>query len=125
VCRIAVLSAAHVCLCLLWLSVPPRMYSNVPSSGISSDIDTRKVHVGTYTLIIQEYQIIAEISFAIYRPVFAYKCHFRCVGREKFHSVRFDVFTAVTMKNVVFWDIKTQFVLHRRHITSPLHSPAG
>jgi hypothetical protein len=29
------------------------------------------------------------------------------------------------MKNVVFWDIKTQFVLHRRHITSPLQSPAG
>jgi hypothetical protein len=33
--------------------------------------------------------------------------------------------TAVTMKNVVFWDIKTQFVLHRRHITSPLQSPVG
>jgi hypothetical protein len=31
---------------------------------------------------------------------------------------------AVTMKNVVFWDIKTQFVPHRRHITSPLQSPA-
>jgi hypothetical protein len=29
------------------------------------------------------------------------------------------------MKNVVFWDIKTQFVLHRRHITSLLESPAG
>jgi hypothetical protein len=29
------------------------------------------------------------------------------------------------MKNVVFWDIKTQFVLHRRHITSPLHSPVS
>jgi hypothetical protein len=29
------------------------------------------------------------------------------------------------MKNVVFWDIKTQFVLHRRHITSPLQSAAG
>jgi hypothetical protein len=29
------------------------------------------------------------------------------------------------MKNVVFWDIKTQFVLHRRHIKSPLHSPAS
>jgi hypothetical protein len=28
--------------------------------------------------------------------------------------VRFLVFTAVTMKNVVFWDIKTQFVPHRR-----------
>jgi hypothetical protein len=39
--------------------------------------------------------------------------------------VRFEVFTAVTMKNVVFWDIKTQFVFHRRHITSPLESPAG
>jgi hypothetical protein len=33
--------------------------------------------------------------------------------------VRFEAFTAVTMKNGVFWDIKTQFVLHRRHITSP------
>jgi hypothetical protein len=39
--------------------------------------------------------------------------------------VRFDVFTAVTMKNVVFWDMKSQFVLHRRHIMSPLQSPAG
>jgi hypothetical protein len=28
----------------------------------------------------------------------------------------------MTMKNVVFWDIKTQFVLHRRHITSTLES---
>jgi hypothetical protein len=39
--------------------------------------------------------------------------------------VRFEVFTAVTVKNVVFWAIKTQFVLHRKHITSPLQSPAG
>jgi hypothetical protein len=39
--------------------------------------------------------------------------------------VRFEVFTAVTMKNAVFWDIKSQFVLHRRHITSPLQSPAS
>jgi hypothetical protein len=28
------------------------------------------------------------------------------------------------MKNAVFWDIKLQFVLHRRHITSPLQSSA-
>jgi hypothetical protein len=27
------------------------------------------------------------------------------------------------MKNAVFWDIKTQFILHRRHITSPLQRP--
>jgi hypothetical protein len=39
--------------------------------------------------------------------------------------VRFEVFTAVTMKNVIFCYIKTQFVLHRRHITSPLQSPAS
>jgi hypothetical protein len=37
----------------------------------------------------------------------------------------FEVFTAVTTKNVVLWDIGTQFVLHRRHITSPLQSSAG
>jgi hypothetical protein len=32
---------------------------------------------------------------------------------------------AVTMKNVVFWDTKPQFVPRRRHITSPLQSPAS
>jgi hypothetical protein len=31
----------------------------------------------------------------------------------------------ILKKNVVFWDIKTQFVLHRRYITSPLESPAS
>jgi hypothetical protein len=39
--------------------------------------------------------------------------------------IRFEVFTAVTMKKVVFWDIKTQSVLHRRHIIFPIHNPAG
>jgi hypothetical protein len=29
------------------------------------------------------------------------------------------------MTNAVFWDIKAQFVLHRRHITSLLQSPAS
>jgi hypothetical protein len=29
------------------------------------------------------------------------------------------------MKNAVFWNRETQFVPHRRHITSPLQSPAG
>jgi hypothetical protein len=43
----------------------------------------------------------------------------------RWEGVRFEAFTAVTMKNVVFWDMKTQFVLHRRHITSPLQSPVG
>jgi hypothetical protein len=44
---------------------------------------------------------------------------------RNFSYVRFEDFTALTMKNVVFWDIKTHFVPHRRHITSSLQSPAG
>jgi hypothetical protein len=40
-------------------------------------------------------------------------------------NVTFEVFRAVTMENAVFWDIKPHFTPHRRHITSPLHSPAG
>jgi hypothetical protein len=40
----------------------------------------------------------------------------RALCVKAFQSVRFEVFTAVTMKNVVLWDIKPQFVLHRRHI---------
>jgi hypothetical protein len=39
--------------------------------------------------------------------------------------VRFEVVTAVTKKNPVLWDIKTQFVPHRKHITSPSQSPGG
>jgi hypothetical protein len=39
--------------------------------------------------------------------------------------VRFEVFSAVTVKNTDFWDINTQSVPHRRHITSPLQRPAG
>jgi hypothetical protein len=41
-----------------------------------------------------------------------------------FIFVRFEVFTAVTLMNVVFLDIRTQFIPHRRHIMSPLQSPA-
>jgi hypothetical protein len=38
---------------------------------------------------------------------------------------KFEVSPGMTMKNVVFWDIKPQFVLHMRHITSPLQSLAS
>jgi hypothetical protein len=40
-------------------------------------------------------------------------------------SVRFEIYTAVTMKIAVFWDIKIQFVPHMRHIISPLQSLAN
>jgi hypothetical protein len=38
---------------------------------------------------------------------------------------RFEVFTAVTMKNVVFWDKTKHFIPHRKYFTSPLRSPTG
>jgi hypothetical protein len=40
-------------------------------------------------------------------------------------DTRFQVLTAVSMKNAVFCDIKTQLVPHRKYITSPLQSSAG
>jgi hypothetical protein len=43
----------------------------------------------------------------------------------KLNVARLGDFTAVTMKKVFFWDIKTQFVPHRRHIISPLLIGAG
>jgi hypothetical protein len=45
--------------------------------------------------------------------------------KHRFFYVRFEVFSAVTMKNVLFCDIKTQFLLHRKHITTRLLSPVG
>jgi hypothetical protein len=36
-----------------------------------------------------------------------------------------SVLNSIQIKNGVFWDIKTQFVSHRRNITSLLQSPAG
>jgi hypothetical protein len=38
---------------------------------------------------------------------------------------RFEVLRTVTIKNVVFWDIRTQFILHRIHMTSPLQNLAS
>jgi hypothetical protein len=46
-------------------------------------------------------------------------------NRDSEALVRFEAFTPVTMKNAVFWDIKTQFVPHRKQISSLLQSPAS
>jgi hypothetical protein len=59
------------------------------------------------------------------KPVTDDKLTERNKSEEKWENVRFEVFMAVSMKNAVFWDIGTQFIPHRKHITSPLHSPAG
>jgi hypothetical protein len=39
--------------------------------------------------------------------------------------VTLAVIKAVTMKNAVFWDTKTHFVPHTKHITSQIQSLAG
>jgi hypothetical protein len=41
------------------------------------------------------------------------------------HCERFEVSTVVIMDSSVFWDIKTQFLPHKKRITSPLQSPAA
>jgi hypothetical protein len=40
-------------------------------------------------------------------------------------NVRFEVFTAVIMKNDVFCDKRIEIIPHRRHITSRLQTTAG
>jgi hypothetical protein len=40
-------------------------------------------------------------------------------------DVRFEGFTAVAVKNAIFWDIKSQFIPYSKPITSPLQSPVG
>jgi hypothetical protein len=32
--------------------------------------------------------------------------------------LRFGIFTAVTMKNAAWWDIKTQFIPDSRHVST-------
>jgi hypothetical protein len=41
----------------------------------------------------------------------------------KWHVSKYQ--TPGPLKNDVFWDIKTMFILHRRHLTSPLQSPTS
>jgi hypothetical protein len=40
-------------------------------------------------------------------------------------GIRFPTEARHSLKNAVFWDINTQFVPHRRHITSPLQCPVS
>jgi hypothetical protein len=39
-------------------------------------------------------------------------------GTNSASHVRFEVITAVAMKEVIFWDIETQFIPHRRYYFS-------
>jgi hypothetical protein len=39
------------------------------------------------------------------------------VLRINSEHVRFEISTAMTVKNVALWDIKAQFIPHRKHIS--------
>jgi hypothetical protein len=41
------------------------------------------------------------------------------------HPVKAGFFTTVNVENAVFWHIKTQFILDRKYINSPLRTSAG
>jgi hypothetical protein len=45
--------------------------------------------------------------------------------RELKPHARFEVSMEMTMKNAIFWDIKTLFVPQRQHSMTPLLSPTG
>jgi hypothetical protein len=60
------------------------------------------------------------------RIAFLYYKHSKYFNKRMYHIVvRLEVFAAVNMKNTVFRDMKTHFIPHRKHIMSPLKSPAG
>jgi hypothetical protein len=104
--------------------MPPRvtMEDNGLRKTVNHSENCRKVNVSSWwsTSILTERSHNQSLRSDTYVYWYIYiPCE------TNYQLVRFEVFTAVTMKNVVFWDIKTQFVLHRGHITSPLQSPAG
>jgi hypothetical protein len=47
------------------------------------------------------------------------------LNNENLNKGSFELLNTVNLKNAVFWDIETQFVPHRRPITSQLQSSAG
>jgi hypothetical protein len=94
---------------------------NIPEDAILHEAECLRSYTGPYLASIAP-SCLFKICFIIILPINAW--HGNNLA-DFFHCVRFEVFTEVTMKNAVFWDIKTQFVLHRRHITSLLHSPAS
>jgi hypothetical protein len=40
-------------------------------------------------------------------------------------NLKFEVLTAMTMKNATFWDVKTQFILHKKLVKFLLQNPAS
>jgi hypothetical protein len=59
-----------------------------------------------------------------YIPIHCEDPTFQFLMVNKHIYIRFEVFKEVIMKSAVFWGIEARFMRHRRHITTPLQSPA-
>jgi hypothetical protein len=66
--------------------------------------------------------LLNENSAKCYATDFMYSAQVMCVEypQKGPHDIRFEVFYGGDYE-----DVNTQFLPHRRHITSPLQSPAG
>jgi hypothetical protein len=62
-------------------------------------------------------EILVYLFQSIFLPVF--------LRIKTDNNERFEVFTAVTMKNAVFWDMKSQSVTHSKHSMSTLQYKDG
>jgi hypothetical protein len=70
----------------------------------------------TFSFLYRLHQIYLKLQMGFTRCQYPRKSHTQYT--YLIHTI--EVFTAVTMKNGVFWGINTQFVIYRRHIMSPL-----
>jgi hypothetical protein len=69
------------------------------------------------------FQVNANIGFEVHiTAIAAANTSSEHVAKRKYTRTEVN---RKSIRSAVFWDIKTQFVLHRRHITSPLLSPTS
>jgi hypothetical protein len=81
--------------------------------------------ISLYGIKPRNYIFIDEFIIFLMRNILNRKnCFIRSLGWDftAYYGDGFEVFTAVTMKNVVFWDIKSQFVRHRKQYFSATES---
>jgi hypothetical protein len=116
---------------------------HIPEDGILYDdsLDVWKAGVGTILVlyIVKPHWIVCKIRgshcggyeecrLVRYKPKFVpHSKHFTSPPHSPagYCYVRLEVFMAATVKNAVFWDRKTHFIPHRRHITFPLQNLAS
>jgi hypothetical protein len=100
--------------CSVWLGIPRLILD--PENG--SDNFLR--NIGSHTDYTAPYprrwhlSIIWPRGCRHFIPYLFYILKLIGLNEAKLRFVRLEVFTVVTMKNIVFWDITTQFASHRK-----------